>query len=382
VGAGDVIGRYCLKEFLGSGGTAEVWRAIAAGPSGFSRSFVIKRILQHLAGDPAFVNMLVDEARVGARMQHPGIVQVHDLIEESGEYFLAMEWVEGTTLGAVLRDVTARRRELPAAVSCRMVSEVAAALAYAHTLTDEAGHPLGIVHRDVTPSNIMLTRLGAVKLLDFGIAKAVNAIRDERTRVGTLKGKLSYMSPEQAEGLPVDSRSDIFSLGIVFWECLTLTRLFKRPDDLSTLRAVRMAEVTPPSQLVASLDPEIESVVMRMLTRDPNDRFQTAEDVVVALRPILHGLQADSLAVRQFLGELEQTRDVSITVDDDEEPDEDTLRDARTIMAPEPSGIETAEVAGWNAKPRSDRLVRGLMIAVLVATAAVAAGAAIWLSTH
>jgi len=377
VAAGDVIGRYCLEEFLGSGGTAEVWRAIAAGPSGFSRSFVIKRILQHLSGDPAFVRMLVDEARVGARMQHPGIVQVHDLIEESGEYFLAMEWVEGATLGAVLREVLARNWLMPVAVSCRMVSEVAAALAYAHTLTDEVGRPLGIVHRDVTPSNIMLTRLGAVKLLDFGIAKAVNAIRDERTRAGTLKGKLSYMSPEQAEGLPVDARSDIFSLGIVFWECLTLQRLFKRPDDLATLRMVRMAEVPRPSEHVADLNPEIEGVVMRMLTRDPNERFQSAEDVAAALRPILHDLQADSLAVREFLRELEKPREVSIIADADEE--EDTLRDARTVMAPEPGVISTAELAGWREKPRSGRSAVMTIIAVMIATAAVAAFAAIWL---
>jgi serine/threonine protein kinase len=192
--------------------------------------------------------------------------------------------------------------------------------------------------------------------------------------MGALKGKLQYMSPEQAWGRPVDARSDIFSLGIVFWECLTLQRLFKRPDDLATLRMVRMADVPRPSEYVGDLNPEIEAVVMRMLTRDPNERFRSAEDVVAALRPILHDLQADSLAVREFVRELEKPREVSLIADADEE--EDTLRDARTVMAPEPGVISTAELAGWRKKPRSSVAT---IIALMIASAAVAAFAALWL---
>jgi serine/threonine-protein kinase len=304
--AAPLFGRYRLLDELGSGGMAVVSRAVVDGPSGFQRTVVLKRILPELSRNPKFVKMFLSEARLCALLHHPAIVQVNDLGEVDGEYFLAMEYVEGVDLSSVLRHAYDVKKPMPAGVACWLTAELAGALAYAHALKDEAGRPLDIVHRDVSPSNIRVTPLGAVKLLDFGIARFASHLRDERTLTGTgtLKGKISYMAPEQAEGLPVDRRADVFALGIVLHECLTLERLFRGGDDFETLRLVREAKVHPPSAVRPELDAELDAVVLRMLARSVEARYQTCDEVQAALAPIVHRLHGDAHALRRWLAEL------------------------------------------------------------------------------
>jgi eukaryotic-like serine/threonine-protein kinase len=283
---------------------AVVYKAIVEGPKGFSRPFVIKRILPTFSRDESFVNMLLTEARLSALLRHPGIVQVVELGEADGEFFLAMEYVEGHDLQTIMKRASQQKRPLSPPAAVYVLSVLLDALGYAHGLLDDEGRALEIVHRDVSPSNVMVTHDGAIKLLDFGIAKAASHVREERTRTGTLKGKLSYLSPEQAEGLKVDKRADIFALGIVFHELLTMRRLFRGEDDFQTLRLVREARVEPPSATSPDISPELDRVVLGMLTRDPNERFQTCEEALEALRPVLHQLRADSGALKRWLAEL------------------------------------------------------------------------------
>jgi serine/threonine protein kinase len=297
------FGRYRLLDRLGAGGMAQVFRAVSDAPDGSTRSVVVKRMLPHLSGNRDFVRLLIDEARLSSRLHHPAIVQVHEFGDVDGEYYIAMEHVEGRNLAALLEQLSHGRRTLPHHLACHVVRHVAAALAYAHSLVGEDGRPLEIIHRDVSPSNILVSQNGAIKLLDFGIAKAATGIRQEETRTGVVKGKVSYMSPEQADGRDVDRRSDIFALGVVFWECLTMRRLFRGTDDLHTLRLVREAEIEPPS-LMSDIDPRIEAVVMKMLARDREARYSSCQEIVAALSSLALNARADAATMHEFLAEL------------------------------------------------------------------------------
>ncbi|HEX4457356.1 MAG TPA: serine/threonine-protein kinase, partial [Polyangia bacterium] len=303
---GVPFGRYRLLERLGVGGMAIVYRAVVNGPKNFSRTLVIKRVIPHLAHDPSFVTMLAAEARLAGLLLHPNIVQVHEFGDVDGEYYLAMELVDGFDLNTILRQARQLNHAPPQGLLCYMMSELAGALAYAHSLVDEDGQHLEIVHRDVTPSNVMVTRHGNLKLVDFGIAKASTHAREERTRTGTLKGKLSYMSPEQIQGLAIDGRTDIFALGVVFYECLTLRRLFKADTDAQTIRNVCDVEIMRPSMYTPGIDAELEQVVMRMLARDTAVRYQHADEIVAALAPIARRLGGgDAAGLRQFMDGLQ-----------------------------------------------------------------------------
>jgi serine/threonine-protein kinase len=295
------IGRYRLLERLGVGGMAEIYKAVVDGPRGFARAVVVKRLLPQLSERKSLASAIASEARLSALLRHPNIVEVHDFGEADGECFLVMEFVDGPNLRMVMHAAATARRPLPPGLVACIISNVAAALAYAHALNDDQGQPLDIIHRDVSPSNIMLSWLGEVKLVDFGIARAASHIRDERTRTGTLKGKFGYMSPEQAAGEHIDRRSDIFSLGIVFYEALTLTRLFKGTNDLDTLRLVREARVIPPSRFLPGIDPAIDAVVMRMLAPSRAHRPATGDDVVAALLPTVHRHGADARGLAGLL---------------------------------------------------------------------------------
>ena len=298
------FGRYRLLEPLGHGGMAVVYRAVPDEPDSDSRTLVIKRILPNHSRDPHFVKMLISEARVSALLRHSAIVQMYELGSVEGEHYIAMEYVDGVNLRTVLRSCIDDGRHLPPALACFVVKEVAAALHYAHSLDDADGRLLGIVHRDVSPSNVMISRSGAVKVLDFGIAKAAQHIRDDQTTTGALKGKISYMSPEQASADPVDARSDIFSLGIVFWEALTSTRLFKGESDLHSLRMIRETTPPPPSEVAPWVDREIDAIVGKMLARLPAERYASCQEVAAALAPIVERAQAGESALAAFLEEL------------------------------------------------------------------------------
>jgi serine/threonine-protein kinase len=292
------FGRFRLVERRAVGGMAEVWHAVVEGPRGFATSVVLKRLRPEYTRDPAFVAMLAAEARVQARLDHPSIVKVYEFGEVAGEHYLAMELVDGWDLYDILAAFERAGRTVPVAFVCHLGAEVADALAYAHAITDEHGRPFGLVHRDVSPGNVMVTRQGAVKLVDFGVHTIRDRRADERTAVGVLRGTLSFMSPEQADGQTVDRRSDVFSLGSVLYEALTGHRLFRAEGELETLRLVREAVVPPPSKFRPDLDPRIDRILMTMLARSPGERYASCDDVARELRPFA-GI--DATAVRELL---------------------------------------------------------------------------------
>jgi serine/threonine protein kinase len=298
------FGRFRLIERRGGGGMGEVWHAIVDGPRGFEQSVVLKRLRREHTEDPAFVAMLAAEARVCARLDHPGIVKVFEFGVVDGQHYLAMELVDGWTLSEIADACARAGRAVPVGFLAHVAREVAEALAYAHTLADERGYPLGLVHRDVNPSNIMVTRQGRVKLLDFGVHTIRDRLPDERTVAGALKGTLAYMSPEQAQGKAVDGASDLFSLGVVLHEGLTGRRLFRAPSDAETLERVRAAEVASPRLARPDLDPRFERLVMQLLARTPAERPAGAAAVAEELRALTRDLGVDATSVRELLGSL------------------------------------------------------------------------------
>src|SRR5262245_58425894 len=271
--------KYRLTEKIGSGGMAEVFRAIAEGPEGFRRAFVIKRIHPRLSEAADFVRMFVDEATISARLIHPNIVQVFEFAYQDGGYYLVMEPVEGMDMAELLRDLEQKREVPPPAFIAEVGRQACRGLEFAHTLADADGKPLGIVHRDVTPPNIMVAWNGAVKILDFGLVRAVQGLRRSQSDAGIVKGKMSYVAPELLAGHPADARSDIFSLGVVLHELLCGRGLFRGESDLETLKQVQEMEIPPPSSHNPGIKPALDRIVLRALARDPDKRFQTARDM-------------------------------------------------------------------------------------------------------
>ncbi|HVR61160.1 MAG TPA: serine/threonine-protein kinase [Polyangia bacterium] len=297
------FGKYTLFERIGRGGMADVYKGRVQGPEGFERVFVIKRILPHLSDEPTFIKMFVEEAKLSARLSHPNIVQIFELGSVEGEYFISMEYVRGRdlaeTMRAIWKTMPPPRPELVAYIG----REACRALAYAHDLTDDNGRPLRMIHRDVSPSNIMLSYEGAVKLLDFGIAKALGEA-PETTKSGTMKGKYAYMAPEQTEGDDVDHRIDIFSCGIVLHEVLTGRRLFKGANDVQTIERVRKGDVAPPSFQNPLCPPELDAIVLKALARNRDDRFAHAAEMADALDDVVHRARFQPTHLAQTLHQL------------------------------------------------------------------------------
>jgi serine/threonine protein kinase len=297
------FGKYSLYERIGRGGMAEVFKGRIQGPAGFERTFVVKRILPHLSDDQSFIKMFVEEAKMSARLNHPNIVHIFELGAVEGEYFISMEYIRGHDLSETMRGIWKTmgppRPELVAYIG----REACRGLAYAHGLTDDNGRPLGMIHRDISPSNVMLSYEGAVKLLDFGIAKALGDT-SEATRSGTMKGKYAYMAPEQTDGDQIDHRADIFSCGIVLHEVLTGRRLFKGQNDVQTIERVRRCDVPPPSLQNPAVPPALDAVVLRALARNPHARFQSAADMADALDDVVHDARFQPTHLAQLLHDL------------------------------------------------------------------------------
>lgn len=264
-------GKYELLRKIASGGMAEVYLAKQTGLVGFEKLVVIKRILPHLAENEEFVRMFLDEARTAADLRHTNVVQIYEVGEDQGTYYIAMEFLHGQDLRRILRRQLEQRGRIPLQHGLQMIIDAAAGLHYAHQKSDLSGQPLGIVHRDISPQNIITTYDGTSKIVDFGIAKA--ASQSVETRSGVLKGKYSYMSPEQASGETLDQRTDQFALGIVAYELTTATRLFKYPNEIMTLHAIIECRVTPPAHVLRGFPVDLSDIIMRSLSKNREDRY-------------------------------------------------------------------------------------------------------------
>jgi len=302
---GTPFGKYTLARKLAEGGMAEVYLARQGGLEGFEKLVVVKRILPSLSGDQAFVKMFLNEARVAARLNHPNVVQIFDLGKAEELYYIAMEFVHGEDLRELIRVADEGHLRPPHGLVCRVIADTLAGLHYAHTRASPDGKPLGLVHRDVSPQNILVTYEGGVKLVDFGIAKATQAT-NEQTQAGLFKGKFAYMSPEQATGKPLDARTDVFAVGILLWELCTWHRLFKRPSDMATLIAVAEDVIPSARELDASVPPELDAIIMKALARPLDERYQTAQEMRADLELLLRNQrwEGDALALQGFMREL------------------------------------------------------------------------------
>jgi eukaryotic-like serine/threonine-protein kinase len=275
--AAPTFGKYEILRRIAVGGMAGIYLAVQRGSHGFEKVVVLKVILPELSTNDEFISMFLDEARLAATLEHTNVVRVYDFGSIDGRYYLCMEHLPGEDLSSVLQRLKSIQRPVPQATAFDVVIGAAIGLDYVHRLSDSMGRPLNIVHRDVSPSNIIVTYHGQVKLVDFGIARATSNIN--QTAVGTLKGKVAYVSPEQAAGDVIDGRSDIFALGTVLYELLTGVRLFKRESDLATLRAVVSESIAPPSTLRPDLPPEADRIVLKALSRPLEQRYQSGAEM-------------------------------------------------------------------------------------------------------
>ena len=273
----EKLGKYRLINLLATGGMGEVFLARQEGPAGFSKTVVVKRILRHLADDQSFVDMFVNEARLAAQLQHPNVVQIFELGLDGENWFIAMEYVHGRSLHAAIEEAAHTGRRIDPRIAARVVAQALQALHFAHQLTDEKGKPLGILHRDVSPDNVLVSFAGGVKLVDFGIAKAMNAM--SITRMGSLKGKYSYMAPEQfVQGSTIDARTDLYAMGVVLHEMLTNERPAQLPKSAEEASLPRGPFVPR-----GDLPPQLNEILRRALAPDARERWANAEDMGHAL---------------------------------------------------------------------------------------------------
>jgi serine/threonine protein kinase len=343
-GAGGTLaegtyGPYRLVKKIAVGGMAEVFKAKRTGVEGFEKVVAVKRILPHLSDNKEFVDMFIDEAKMVAGLAHPNIVQISDLGKLEKSYYIAMEYVHGRDLRSILRRAKDRGLRLPLDLTVFIVSRVCSALEFAHRKKDERGRPMLIVHRDISPQNILISFEGEVKLTDFGIAKAATKARI--TDAGALRGKLLYMSPEQAWGKPMDRRSDLFSLGIVFYEMVTDQKPFLGSSEMSILEMVRECRVAPPSDVNPRIPERLEKVVMTALERDPDHRYQDAAEMYRDLDRVLHERQPPTAN--------ELTRFLELLFDEEERIDApppgaaDAVDEAHEVEFEHPPDVASAE---------------------------------------
>ncbi|WP_224247840.1 serine/threonine protein kinase [Hyalangium gracile] len=284
----DRLGKYRLLKLLATGGMGEVFLARQEGPAGFAKTVVVKRMLTHLGRDPKFVEMFLNEARLAAQLSHPNVVQIFELGEHNGAYFIAMEFIHGMNLRAIKRRTEERRMEVPVGFAAWICAQALKGLHYAHTLTDELGAPQHIVHRDVSPDNVLVGFNGIVKMVDFGIAKASTSI--STTGAGTVKGKYAYMAPEQLSGHPADPRTDVYAMGVVLYELLAGERPFTGTSEAALVKAILQDAPRPLREVRPNTPPELEEICRRALAKNPQERFPTAESMSTALEIFVLGL--------------------------------------------------------------------------------------------
>ena len=298
-------GKYHIARKIADGGMAEIFVGTQHGMEGFERPVVLKRILAPLVADPQFRNMLIDEAHVAMGLNHSNIVQVLDLGHVRGRYFLVMELVDGWDLSQILARAASADFPLPPEIVLYITAEICRALAYAHARTRD-GQPLAIVHRDVSPQNVLISEQGEVKLTDFGIAKAMG--RREHTNQGVIKGKLAFMSPEQASGWVLDNRSDLFALGTMLYQFFTNRRPFDAPTDLESIMRVRECKFTPPEMVNPSLNPALVKIIRRAMQTLPANRYQSADEMLVDIESVQRTAYkpAGQTELKRWLADLQQ----------------------------------------------------------------------------
>ena len=284
--APEQVGRYEVHEQLGVGGMATVHRAIVRGDSGFAKQIALKRLLPHLARNPEVIQSFAHEARLASHLRHANVAQTLDFGKVDGSYFIAMEYVAGPTLVRIMRQCAAAAGAMPVPVVVAILCQICEGLDHAHNLCDDTGRPLGIIHRDVTPSNIIVSMSGIVKLIDFGIAKARTG---HRTAAGVVKGKLAYMAPEYTIGR-LDYRADLFAVGVIAHELLSSRRLFHSRNDFGLLTQLREMPIQPPSRWNPQVTRDLDDIVMTALQRDPDQRWQNAGAMRTALGNVARDL--------------------------------------------------------------------------------------------
>ncbi len=347
------LGRYVVLKHLASGGMADVLLARTDGIEGFERHVVLKRIKSEHAKDRRFIEMFLDEARLAANLHHANVVQVHDIGEASGAYFFTMEYLHGEDLRSILSTLARTKSTMPLQHVVSIIASAAAGLHHAHDRRGPDKKPLNIVHRDVTPSNILVGYDGSVKVVDFGIAKA--ALRGGgETRSGSLKGKVSYMSPEQCKSLPIDRRSDVYSLGVVLYELATTTRLFKNDSDYLVMDAICTGKIPLPRVRRPGLPNELSTIIMTALATDPDRRYQSADELRVALDQfaVQQGLSSNAGSLASYLTKIFGERPEPWLDIVDSEPESPSQEETRAnlarrsytdlpLPAPEPTRIGT-----------------------------------------
>ncbi|HEY1252922.1 MAG TPA: TonB family protein [Thermoanaerobaculia bacterium] len=419
----DHFGQYEILERIASGGMAELYKAKRTGVEGFQKIVAIKKILPHLADDEEFITMFADEAKLAAQLNHPNIIHIYDLGKiQAGGYFIAMEYVDGRDLRSIQKSARELGVPLPVPLAVYIASKVASALDYAHRRRDAEGHDLNIVHRDVSPQNILISYEGDIKLCDFGIAKATS--KASQTQSGALKGKLQYMSPEQAWAKPIDRRSDLFSLGVVLHELLTGDRLFSGDTDIQMLEKVRSADVAPPSRVNPEVPKNLDAVVLRCLAKDPEERYSNASDLLRDLDSVLysytpapgsadvaiylHRLQAEEGAVAEARAReaaqaqapapaaaadetarrrksksvpVRRTGPAPKPVEPPPPPPPPPARPAKPAPAPEPAAVSSPDIFGSTARAQAEGGRRTPLFVAIGFAAAALAGFAIWKMT-
>ena len=269
--------RYRVLSRIASGGMAEVFLAESAGIEGFKKQVAIKRVLPHLSEKKRFISMFLDEARLSASLSHSNVAQVFDIGVGDNAYFIVMEYVDGADLKAVIEYMKRENQRFPIESACFIAAKICEGLTYAHELTGTDGTQLQIVHRDMSPPNVLITKHGEIKIVDFGLAKATSQL--EKSEAGIIKGKFSYLSPEAAQGQEVDARTDIFAVGIILWEMLSGKRLFLADTDFGTVKLVQQAQIPSLRAENPAIPPELEAILARSLSRDPANRYHSARDL-------------------------------------------------------------------------------------------------------
>ncbi len=296
------FGNFLLDRKIADGGMAEVFLARQRGLGGFEKQVVVKRILPALSTHADFVQMFLNEARLAAQLNHSNVVHVFEAGEIDGRYYMSMEYIDGANLRLFYDEAEQQGTPLPPGLACRVIADLLSGLHYAHTRTDDHGRPLGIVHRDVSPQNVLVTRSGSVKIVDFGIAKATR-IAQQQTQAGRVKGKVAYLSPEQAMGRPLDARSDVFACGILLWELVTGQRLFVRNNDMATIMAITEDDVPMPSSIRRELPEALDRIIAQAMDRTLVDRYPSAQAMQTDLEGIIRsqGWPGDRRALERHM---------------------------------------------------------------------------------